>query len=94
MPTLKQWSIREGLRLQGRVYGDDRFAPGFDVLTTPVIEVIGDRIVTRSGSIYTLDGPPEPGFARYLDERPFKDPTNPLTAAVDRAIAKAKERAP
>jgi hypothetical protein len=58
MPQLKNWS-KVGDRLQGEVYGDDRFVSGLVVVTSPVTAgpvLLGDTLVakTRSGTIYEL----------------------------------------
>lgn len=65
MPRLESWSVTGGnnpytapelrtLHLQGMVYGHPMFDEGHPVLTTPIVSVVDDRVVTKSGSIYEL----------------------------------------
>lgn len=66
MPRLESWSVTGGnyhpytapelrtLHLQGMVYGHPMFDDGHPVLTTPIVGVDDDRVVTKSGSVYEL----------------------------------------
>src|SRR5574340_1243215 len=95
MPTLRQWSIQgawDGLVICGKVYEHPKFPNGSSIVTSKIVNVEEDLITTESGTIYTLDGLPEPWYEKYLEERTFVDLTNPLTILINRAIKRAKEK--
>lgn len=65
MARLESWRVTGGndpytapelhtLHLQGLVYGHSMFDDGCPVLTTPIVSVSDERVVTKSGSVYEL----------------------------------------
>lgn len=75
MFTLRNWSTigvtpysapEQGLCLLGKVYGNPKFPDGYTIQTSRIIDVEGRVVRTASGSLYLLDGDPDPGFAEYL----------------------------
>jgi len=77
--TLKNWSVKARAsgyeapelmktHLSGNAYGHERFEDGKVVYTTSIVTVEGRKITTRSGSVYLLDGPPDPSYLAFLEE--------------------------
>ena len=85
---LECWSVHGGdgytppehvvPRLHGRVYGHPKIDDGKIVSTSPIEEVHGHMIVTKSGTCYLL-GTPAPGYLTWMAENNVKfDPENPI----------------
>ena len=95
MPKLRNWAIVGELKphLRGEVYDHENFEDGDEIRSSPIVEVIGDAIMTLNGTIYRLEGKPESGFAAFLasPESGARDPSHPLTQAVTRAIERSKK---
>lgn len=99
MAKLRNWAIVGGLKmttggeermsLLGRVFEHRRFEDGETVRSAPIVCVEGDAIVTKTGTVYHLDGPPDPAFLDFYRSRPEKNPNHPLAALIDRAITRA-----
>ena len=77
MPSLTNWSTiianpyqapEAGcnIRLAGVVKGHPRFSDGEIVETSRVAQSIGRIVETNSGTIYTLEGDPDPEYVEYL----------------------------
>ncbi len=55
-----------GLAVAGEVRGHPRKPDGTRVTTSRVVRVEGRRFWTESGTLYELDGDPEPQFLEFL----------------------------
>ena len=65
--------------LCGRVYGNPSFKDGDRVQTSQIISVKKRLIITKSGSVYYLDGPPAEKYLVYLQDNGFTfDAENPV----------------
>lgn len=58
--------------LCGRVYGNPKFTNGDRVQTSQIISVKKRLIVTKSGSVYYLDGPPAEKYLLFLQDNGFE----------------------
>jgi hypothetical protein len=66
-------------RLQGRVYGHPQRPEGDLVVTSPIVAADGRIVTTRSGSVYELDGPPDPRYVAASKLLGFTiDEANPI----------------
>ena len=63
LPLVENWATRVlseyELALTGKIYGDDRFAPGFEIQTSPIAWINCQTACTASGTIYRLGAPSE-----------------------------------
>lgn len=90
MYTLKHWSVTfipeaykapEQLapRLAGAVFGSPTFQDGDRIITSPIVAVNGRTITTESGSVYLLEGDPDPHYVAWLAQRGHTlDSGNPI----------------
>jgi hypothetical protein len=89
--VLKEWSVMEDLSnpyqapeirrrgLAGKVYGHPGFPDGSPVITSPSVKSEGRHVWTKSGSEYVLEGPPDEGYVKYLNENNIQmDPEDPF----------------
>jgi hypothetical protein len=77
MPRLLNWStvianpyqapeVGCNIRLCGEVEDHPNFKDGDRIETSRVKSSIGRIVETRSGSVYSLEGPPDPDWMEYL----------------------------
>ena len=91
MPILKKWStvadinpyqapeVPPMLKLRGEVYDHDEMEDGAVIETSSIKKTIGRIIETFSGSVYTLEGEPDPEWVEYLDSIGYDlDVENPV----------------
>ncbi len=55
--------------LAGKIYGRPGFPDGKFVITSACVRSEGRRVWTRSGSEYLLEGPPDEGYMKFLNEQ-------------------------
>lgn len=68
-----------GLCLAGIVYNDPRFRDGDHIRTSRIVKNAGRVVWTERGTVYTLEGEPDPHWVAYLNECGYKrDSRNPI----------------
>ena len=55
MPVLKDW-YWFGDRLCGAVYGHENFRDGARVITSPIVGIMGDMLISDTGTGYLCNG--------------------------------------
>lgn len=90
MPKLKNWGVvslmdeyqapeLSAARLKGNVYGDGRFLEGEEIVTSPIACADGRNITTRTGTVYYLEGAPDPAYLSYTSKCGHQyDPEKPI----------------
>ena len=79
MTNLRNWCIVEGhdpytapecqpKKLAGNVYNHSEFLDGTWIVTSRVVNVEARTITTRSGSVYLLEGDPNPDYVKWCQE--------------------------
>lgn len=53
MKELRDWFIFHN-RLYGKIYNDERFTDGDNIVTSTVLLLDGDTVITKSGTEYKL----------------------------------------
>lgn len=66
------------LRLQGVVIGHPRGCDGRNVLTSPIVDIDGRVITTRSGTVYSLGRPDQKWLHWLRKSGRIYDPTSPI----------------
>jgi hypothetical protein len=79
MAILKKWStvteqnpyrapeVVPSIKLRGEVYDHPKIEDGTLVETSLVKNSIGRLVETYSGTVYSLEGEPDPNWVKYLD---------------------------
>ncbi len=95
MPRLENWSVKTKGNfpfavsmpyLNGDVYEDHRFKDGSNISTSTISGKLGDLIVTKSGTVYTLGNPSE------FCERNFPNAKEDLLRVLNPVSSPEKER--
>jgi hypothetical protein len=83
MAKMQNWGIVSALPepfaafgptlLIGNVYGHEKLADGEQITTSPIVEVKDGKIVTKN-TVYELDGPANPDFAKFVLEEIANNP--------------------
>ena len=73
-PRIELWSTTgsdpyqppelQRISVQGKVYGHSTYKDGKPIRTSDIVKVVGSKVHTQSGSVYTL-GEPSPAFVQY-----------------------------
>lgn len=86
MQILKNWSVCSNdvdlytppecivTMVQGEVYNSEKFKDGDFIVTSPIIDVQKDIVITQSGSKYQL-GEPNTNYVRWCREQGRHIPT-------------------
>lgn len=91
MPILKNWATvadinpyrapeaMPSLKLRGVVFDHPEIEDGQTIETSSIKKAIGRLVETKSGSVYTLEGDPDPDWSDYLESIGYDlDVENPV----------------